>query len=161
MKRWMLALVLGAATVLSIACSGDEGSKLWLSTAMQAHRDADALEQAGDLVGAARILHECAESKAPAGLHAEDGRVVRQDLYYRLSTLKLASGLAREASASATAGLVLGQREDVFVANLLVVWVQALEALGDSRGASRDYHAALRINEALLEAHLSPSPKNP
>jgi tetratricopeptide (TPR) repeat protein len=150
-----VALILLALALGPVACGDGTSPREWLAAAEEAHREADLLEQAGDRAGAARLLRESAESPAPERTHAEDARVVRQDLYYRLAAVELAQHRLTEAIAAATRGLELGRRQDVFTASLLVVRGQALEEQGDPRAASRDYHEALLVNEALLEAHLS------
>ena len=157
MKRWMLVLV----ALVAVACSGGESPRDWLAAAQEAHREADLLRQAGDGAGAARVLRERAEAPAPERTHTEDARIVRQDLYYRLAEAELAQHRVVEAAAAATRGLDLGRRQDVFTANLLVVRGQALEMQGDRRGASRDYHEAMLVNEALLDALLPPQKATP
>ena len=90
----------------------------------------------------------------PQGIHRDDARVLRHDAAYRLSRLALGRGEPEAAERIATAALEEGRAEDVFTANLLVARGQALEALGRPVRATLDYHDALLINEALLEAAL-------
>jgi predicted negative regulator of RcsB-dependent stress response len=120
----------------------------WLAAAQSAHGSVDG----GDGRDA---LEAFLARSVPAGVQSDDARVVRQDAAYRLARLLLADGDAAGALAVASDALDEGEKEDVFTANLYVVRGQALEAQGRPVRATMDYHDALLINEALLEAALA------
>jgi hypothetical protein len=136
------------------SCSAKEEAGDFFSRTESANEEADRRLSSGDGAGARAILREAAEAKVPATARASDARAVRQDLLYRLAALELGASRAKEAAAAATQGLELGRSEDVFTSNLLIVRGRALEQLGDPRGASRDYHDALLVTEALLDKSL-------
>jgi hypothetical protein len=149
----VLCVALVAVVVLP-GCASRSEPREWIESSEASHREADRLAASGDPSGAADALRRAATRPAPAGMSAEDARVVRQDLYYRLAMGELGASRAHEAVQAATDGLALGQRRDVFTANLLVVRGQAYEAIGDRKNASVDYHEALVVNEALLDTAL-------
>jgi hypothetical protein len=80
--------------------------------------------------------------------------MVRRDVLYRLAQIELASGNAKASADWATRGLGLGRTADAFTTNLLIVRGRAFEQMNDAMGASRDYHDALVITEALLDQSL-------
>lgn len=147
-----------SALVLVSACSGRTETGSWIERAETAHHDADRLLSQGDVAGARNALRTLAESEIPKNARPEDARIVRQDLYSRLATLEAEHAEPKEAVRWATQGLSLGRGEDVFTANLEIVRGRALERLGDANGASRDYHDALVITEALLDLSLGGRP---
>jgi hypothetical protein len=148
-----VACYLFALFVLA-SCSAKEDAGDFFSRTEGANDEADRRLSSGDGAGARAILREAAEAKVPTGARAGDARAVRQDLLYRLAALELGASRAKEAAAAATQGLELGRAKDVFTSNLLIVRGRALEELGDPRGASRDYHDALLVTEALLDKSL-------
>lgn len=154
MKRSAASFAFACALVVSVACSRRTDASEWLARAEAAHEEASRHLAAHDAPGARDALRAAAEAKVPAGATPEDARVVRQDLYGRLATLELGQSGAREAVTWATAGLDLGRSTDVFTSNLLIVRGRALEQLGDASSASRDYHDALVVTEALLDQSL-------
>ncbi|MCB9611840.1 MAG: hypothetical protein H6722_05220 [Sandaracinus sp.] len=147
-----LALV-GATACLAVGCH-DDGAAAWLEATRQAHASADA---ANDPRVAERVLLEAFEREVPNGVAAEDARIVRQDLAYRMASLALDDDRAEDARRFADRGLQLGTATDVFTANLYVARGQAREVLGDAVGAAGDYHEALIVNEALLDRVLGDS----
>ena len=149
-----LALHILVALALLSGCSAREGASDWVGRAETANEEADRRLAAGDTDGARDALKQAIEADVPGGAKPVDARAVRQDLYYRLATLELGKTRAREAAEWATRGLDLGRGKDVFTSNLLIVRGKALEQQGDSRGASRDYHDALLVTEALLDVSL-------
>jgi hypothetical protein len=142
-----LVIVLGA-------CSATRGSEDWVTQAESAHHVADERLAQGDIEGARQALRSATEGKVPKTTNPEDARVVRQDLYYRLAALELSQDKPDGAERWATVGLTLGRGTDVFTANLYIARGKALERRGDVSGASRDYHDALLITEALLDKSL-------
>jgi predicted negative regulator of RcsB-dependent stress response len=152
MKRFSVALVVLALAVA--ACSARSASEDWVTGAESAHQIADDRLARGDIDGARNALKSATDSKVPKATNPEDARIVRQDLYYRLATLELSQNRTDEAVRWATTGLALGRGTDVFTANLYIARGKALERRGDLSGASRDYHDALVITDALLDKAL-------
>jgi hypothetical protein len=148
-----VACYLFALFVLA-SCSAKDDAGDFFSRAESANVKADQRLSSGDGAGARAVLRDAAQAKVPAGARTGDARAVRQDLLYRLASLELGASRAKEAEAAATQGLELGRSKDVFTSNLLIVRGRALEQLGDPRGASRDYHDALLVTEALLDRSL-------
>lgn len=161
-RRFVSALALSSLLLWALACddgarpaSDPERAAAWVSDLRVAHERADAAEQWGDLEAARVALETLAGTPAPAAVAPTHARAARQDLYFRLATLAAMRSEHAEARDAATAGLALGEEDDVLTANLLIARAEAHEALGEREGASRDFLAALRINEALLDAVLA------
>lgn len=152
MKRLSVACFL--LFLVASACSARHAPEDWVTDAESAHRVADERLGLGDPDGARSALRSALESKVPKSMNPADARVVRQDLYYRLAALELSENRPEDAVRWATAGLGLGEANDVFTANLHIARGKALERRGDASGASRDYHDALLITEALLDKSL-------
>jgi hypothetical protein len=138
------------------ACARERAGA-WLAEAEAAHQDADRRIHVGDVVGARAVLLRAAEETPPKAASSEDARVVRQDFYARLATLDVERGHAKEALASATAGLALGRAADPFTVNLLITRGHAFEQLEDTARATADYHDALVVTETLLDRTLEGS----
>lgn len=153
MKR-AACVILFALIALAGGCSATRASEDWVTEAEGAHHMADERLAQGDIDGARQALRSATESNVPKGTNPEDARVVRQDLYYRLAALELSQNRVDEAQRWASVGLELGRGTDVFTANLYIARGKALERRGDASGASRDYHDALLITEALLDKSL-------
>jgi hypothetical protein len=119
-----------------------------------ANRLADQALENGETDAARHALEGALAADAPASMAADDVRVVRQDLLFRLSQIELASGDAARAADRADEGLNIGIADDVFTANLYVARGRAREALAREREAAGDYFDALEINERLLQAAL-------
>jgi hypothetical protein len=154
MNRVAAFLALVSALALATACSGRADASAWIERGEAAHHDADRLLAQGDVAGARAALRAAAEAPVPEAASPGDARIVRQDIYSRLATLEAEHAEPKEAVRWATRGLSLGRGEDVFTANLEIVRGRALERLGDASGASRDYHDALVVTEALLDLSL-------
>jgi hypothetical protein len=148
------ACVILVALITLVGCSATRGSEDWVTQAESAHHVADERLAQGDIEGARQVLRSATEIHVPKGTNAKDARVVRQDLYYRLAALEVSQNRLVEAQQWANAGLGLGRGNDVFTANLYIARGKALERRGDASGASRDYHDALLITEALLDKSL-------
>jgi hypothetical protein len=130
----------------------------WVAQGEAAHFEAEHRLTMGDVSGARTVLEHAARSEAPRSANETDARIVRQDLYYQLASLELEQGKAVDAVRWAAEGLDLGTAQDAFTANLQIARGKALERSGDANGATRDYHAALVITEALLEKALGKTP---
>ena len=134
---------LRAAFVLSLALStgcADDGAGAWMRDVRGWSAEAEAADARGDGVAAIDAR--------------EDARVVIQDASARLAERLLERGDPDRAMRVVERGLALGEREDLFTANLLAAKGLVLEARGDDREAARAYHRALTIHEALLERAL-------
>ncbi len=142
------------ALVAAVGCARQEPSAPsaaeWIGQAREAHAAADRAVAREDWSAARDALRRAWQREVPAAVGADDRRVVRQDLAYRLAEVELSAGAAEDALRWAEDGLREGRAEDVFTGNLLVARGRAREALGDDRRAAQDYFEALEINEALL-----------
>jgi hypothetical protein len=145
-------VVVALATLLG--CSARDGASDWVARAEAANQEADRRLSAGDVDGARGVLKAAVAAGVPGSAKPADARALRQDLYYRLASLELGKARPKDAADWATRGLELGRAKDVFTSNLLIVRGRALEQQGDPRGASRDYHDALLVTEALLDVSL-------
>ena len=132
-------------TLLIGAC-GESDEARWLAQAEAAHTAADD----GDVGG----LESFVAAAVPSKVDSEDARVVLQDSYYRLGWAALRSDEPAEAITWVNHGLQLGNRHDLFAANLFTVRGEAREALGQAVEAASDYHEALVINDRLLQEAL-------
>jgi tetratricopeptide (TPR) repeat protein len=164
-RRLVAAL---AAAWGALACMGPppgppaDGAAAWIASVARRNAEADGLIDRGDPAGARRVLASLLDA-APGLERRGDGdaqqdirRVLLQDTYFRLARLELDARAPTAAAGHAGQGLALGGRDDLFVANLLVVRGAAREALGETAAALADYDRALRINEILLHETLSP-----
>jgi tetratricopeptide (TPR) repeat protein len=145
--------LLAATWMFVLGCSSGADGGEWIASVQKASASADELVASGRPEDARHAL-EAALALPSHGMDREDVRVVRQDLFYRVGRLDLAAGRADAARARADQGLTLGRGSDVFTANLLILRGRALETAGNAAAASRDYHEALVINEALLDKAL-------
>ena len=145
-----------AALLLLLALAGCDGAAArFIDTARDAHAQVAALVRGGDPGGAARVLEDLVARPVPSGINPQDRRVVLQDAYARLADLALKAGQAARARDFAAAGLALGEEHDVFTTLLLALRGHAHEALGRDAEAARDYEAAQRIAEELLDEALA------
>ncbi len=139
--------------VVALVGCGDQAGT-WIEGAAAANAAADQAITREDWDEARRVLRRAVDRPAPDSVAADDVRVVRQDLLYRLSTVELSAGDAAAAADRADEGLNLGRADDVFTANLLVARAKAREALDRPREAAGDYFDALEINDKLLDEAL-------
>lgn len=153
-RRWLPTIAAALACALLAAC-GD--GRAWMEANRADSAAADRAIERGERAEAARHLAAIAEREPPRGVAEEDARVVRQDAYERWARLEMEGGDLAAARARVERGLALGEREDVFTANLLTTRGRIAEAEGRDREAARDYHRALRIEEALLDRALGGS----
>jgi hypothetical protein len=125
----------------------------WLDQVSSAHARADEALAAGQHERAREVLSAALERAVPARLGNEHARVVRQDLWYRLSAIGVERA-PQQALLEAERGLALGRHDDLFSANLLIARGRALQALGRDTEAASSYHGALKIEERLLNEAL-------
>lgn len=140
------SLVLLALVALS-ACTPERG---WIERNAADSAAAERALARGDRELAIDRLRAIVERDAPSSVAREDARVVKQDAYDRWARIELSRGDAPAALRLASEGLHLGERRDVFTANLLTTRGRAEEAMERDREAAADYHRALRIEDALL-----------
>lgn len=142
-----------AAIVLALLFLGGcaDSAATWITDVGGDSARAEAAEQRGDSAAAMEALERLLDRDVPGDIAEDDARVVRQDAHERLARLLFEAGDPERARAEVERGLELGEREDVFTANLLTLRGEIREAAGEDRSAAEDYHRALRIHEALLE----------
>jgi len=126
----------------------------WLQGVARAHTQADA--QRGD--AARRVLEAARARVVPAAVTAADRRQILQDLQFRLAALALDAADPARASAEAARGLALGQADDTYTTNLLIVQGRAAGVLGQHDAAAAAFASALSIHERLLQRALEGAP---
>jgi tetratricopeptide (TPR) repeat protein len=84
-------------------------------------------------------------------------RWVIQDLYYRLAQLLTDTGAMDRAALEIQRGLVVDAAPTLARANLLALQGKILEKQGQLEAAAKAYHAALLVNEVLMDQALSGS----
>jgi tetratricopeptide (TPR) repeat protein len=139
---------------LSVVLLGCQDAGGWVDASALDSAAAEAALARGDQAAAVTALRAIAERPAPDEVAPEDARVVRQDALERWARIELDRGEAARALELLQRALALGERDDVFTANVLTTRGRALEASGRDRDAAADYHRALRIEERLLESVL-------
>ena len=164
MSRAWLALLVCLALQACAANEADERAKPeaaalsydargWLMLIAHAHAQADEALSSGRADQAHGALQAALQRAVPPEVSAEHVRWLHQDLWYRLSAVDLEREPAR-ALIEAERGLALGQSDDMFSSNLLAARGHALRALGRDTEAASSYHAAIKIDERLLDAAL-------
>ena len=138
-----------ALACLLLSGCGDE-ARSWIAEVRADSEAAETAEGTEAIVALERLLAR----EVPDDVAEEDARVVRQDAHERLAQLLLERGDPERARREVEEGLALGERDDVFTANLLTLRGRIFEAQGRDHEAARDYHRALRIHEALLDRAL-------
>ncbi len=147
--------------LLGSACSRMDGSSRWIRQAHQANLDADRAIRRGDTESARKALVASLEQPVPDTVNPHDSRMVKQDMCFRLSLVEMEENRHEQALEWARHGLALGQRQDLFTANLYVAMGSAQEALGQEVQAAEAYHQALKINETLLNQALVSEEEKP
>jgi tetratricopeptide (TPR) repeat protein len=162
-RRLLLAVGLLAAALGSAGCSrmtGGDGAVIdaWAQEIGDRNVEVDRLLAGGDRARARQLLASIvAEPPRSEGTPGADlRRALLQDACFRLARLALDDGDPELAIRHTEAGLALGERADLFTANLLVARATAREARGQAPAALADYERALRINQTLLEEALAP-----
>jgi hypothetical protein len=149
-----VALALACAALLPACTPEPEG---YVAASAEDSAAADRAIESGDDDGAIDLLRTIAEREVPSSVAEEDARVIRQDAYDRWARVRMQGGELEEARRAVDRGLALGERDDLFTANLLTTRGRIHEARGRDREAARDYHRALVIEEALLDRALGGS----
>jgi hypothetical protein len=144
------ALLVLAVPIL--ACGG--AAREWVESAAAANAQADVLLRDGKLAAASKLLDGFVSGPVPGGVAGPDRRAVLADAYARLAVLAVQAHEPARALRYADAGLALGEQADVFTSALYTARGRAQEALGHDVEAAREYEAAQRITEALLEQAL-------
>lgn len=174
-SRWaqLVLLALGVAALAS--CSGRDSAPLpaegvpgaelsaerpaWLAPLERAHQLADAATtpvlRQDALAAFDRAL---ASLPLASGVGFTTGQIwIRQDALARAAELELELGHAARAVSRADRALELGSAASVPVATLHTLRGRAFETLGDTEGAVGAYHAALIVNQQLMEHALDTS----
>ena len=103
------------------------------------HAAADRLMDQGKDVEAARAIASIVETApAASGALADSRRILIQDAYFRLCRLALGAGQAIVTSVQTHHALALGEPDDPFVVNLLLVRAAASDRTGESAQAQND-----------------------
>jgi hypothetical protein len=152
--RRVIIAALAAAISAGGCATGDASAAAWVQRAAAASQAADRARARGDLEAARADLVLLVAAPAAPGVSADDRRAVLMDAYYRLAEIETGVGQPAAARAWVERGLALGDRQDLFTANLLLAQGHALEAAGEGPKAAASYHRALLIDEALLGAAL-------
>lgn len=156
MKHLSLALCL-VCTALAVggACSSakDRGAH-WLTLVQRAHESADDAARRNPAVTERALRQALAE--APDAPNQRERWVV-QDLYYRLAQSLADTGSIDSAAAEVERGLAVDAAATLARANLLALQGKLFERRGDTEAASRAYHAALLVNEVLMDQALNGS----
>jgi predicted negative regulator of RcsB-dependent stress response len=138
----------------ALACSrAPEGPR----SLIEQHARVDELLEVGHLPGAERQLNYMWRSLyRNQGASYRFGRQALQDIAFRLGQVMLDEKKTTEALEVCTRGLALGERDDLFTANLLILRGNIQQELGKGMAAAADFHQALVINEKLLQKVLHP-----
>lgn len=121
------------------------------------HARVDEFLQAGYLAGAERQLDRMWRMYRPnPGKPKRYQRQVLQDIAFRLGQVMIDEKKPGEALEACTRGLALGEEDDLFTANLLILRGHVRQELGKPVSAAEDFHKALVINERLLHKVLKP-----
>jgi tetratricopeptide (TPR) repeat protein len=150
--RWIALGLALACAALAAGCG--EMATSWVEENREDSAAADEAIREGDHDEAIDHLRRIAERAPARGVAEEDARVVRQDAYDRWARIELARGDTASAERLVDRGLGLGERDDVFTANLLTTRGRLHEMSGRDREAARNYHRALLIEEGLLDRAL-------
>jgi predicted negative regulator of RcsB-dependent stress response len=120
------------------------------------HAHVDALLQVGYLAGAERQLDRMWRTlRWYRADSSQFGRQALQDIAFRLGQVMLDEKQPGEALEACTRGLELGEQDDLFTANLLILRGHIRQELGKTLSAAEDFHRALVINEELLHKVLN------
>lgn len=125
-------------------------STRWLESIQASHRSADDRLLSRETAAARATLVTAWDTPPPTTIAAEDARVVRQDIAYRLARIDMAEGRNQDALTWARKGLALGRNASVETANLLIVSGHVNQRIGNEQQAIVDLHDALVINDTLL-----------
>ena len=172
---WLPKLLLVFALGVLPSCSGRDSAPLpaesvpgaelpgeapsWLAPLQRAHQLADAATTSV-LRQDALAAFDRALSNLPLASSAgfTGGQIwIRQDALARAAELELELGHPDRAVSRADRALELGATPSVPVATLHTVRGRAFEAIGDTEGAVGAYHAALIVNQQLMERALDTS----
>lgn len=123
---------------------------------VEQHARVDALLEVGHLSGAERQLSSMWRTLHGSYAKSRFGREALQDVAFRLGQVMLDEKKPGEALEVCTRGLALGEHDDLFTANLLILRGNIQRELGKSLAAAEDFHQALGINEKLLQKVLHP-----
>lgn len=144
-------LLAGAVLAMAAACSGSKDGG-WSDVVRRAHRTADE-QTTTDVVATEQALRAAIE-QAPDAPN-ERQRWIIQDLFYRLGQLLSDAGATDRALDEIQRGLRVADAPTLARANLLALQGKVLAKMGDRQAAAEALHAALLINEALMDLALA------
>jgi hypothetical protein len=163
--RFLAACLISTALAVATACSSaKDRSTHWLTAVQQAHSSVDSYQatSAGSggrrsaAVDAAEQAVRAAIAQAPRAPNERE-RWVIQDLHYRLAQLLTDSNREHLAEPEIERGLSVEDAPTLARANLLALQGKLLERRGELEAAARAYHAALLVNEVLMDRALNGS----
>lgn len=165
--RILATCLIWSALAAFLACSSakDRGAH-WVALVQRAHVSADEYRKGDqsrgpkdvaprDSSNIERALRQ-AISEAPDAPNVRE-RWVIQDLYYRLAQLLTDNGAMARAAVEIERGLSVDAAPTLARANLLALHGKILEKQGESEAAAKAYHAALLVNEVLMDQALNGS----
>lgn len=165
--RFLVTCLSWAALAVCVACSSaKDRSAHWVALVQRAHHSADEYRKTDEKPSATdlaprdprsseRVLRQ-AISEAPEAPNVRE-RWVIQDLYYRLAQLLTDTGASDRAATEIERGLGIDAAPTLARANLLALHGKILEKQGELEAAARAYHAALLVNEVLMDQALNGS----
>lgn len=163
-RRFLATCLIGSAFAASLACSSaKDRSDRWMLLVQRAHHGVDEYRSGEERSSAnGALLHsteqalERAIAEAPSAPDVRE-RWVIQDLYYRLAQLLTDNGATARAVIEVERGLAVDAAPTLARANLLALHGKILEKQGEREAAAKAYHAALLVNEVLMDRALNGS----
>jgi tetratricopeptide (TPR) repeat protein len=151
--QFLTTLLVGTVLAVCTACSSpkERGSE-WVDMVHRAHQRADEGATSGTL--AMEPMLRAAIAEAPRNPNERE-RWVIQDLHYRLAQLLLDAGELERAAIEVVRGLRADDAATLARANLLALQGKAFERQGERQKAAESFHAALLINELLMDEALA------
>ncbi len=150
--QFLATLFVGTALAVCTACSSakERGSE-WVDLVHRAHQRVDEGATSGTL--AMEPILRAAIAEAPKNPNERE-RWVIQDLHYRLAQLLLDAGQLDRAAVEVVHGLRADDAATLARANLLALQGKTFERQGNREKAAEAFHAALLINELLMDKAL-------
>lgn len=151
--QFFAMLWVGTALAVGSACSSakERGSE-WVDLVQRAHQRVD--EGATSGAPAVESILRAAIAEAPENPN-ERQRWLIQDLHYRLAQVLLDAGELERAAIEVGHGLRADDAATLARANLLALQGKTFERQGDRQKAAEAFHAALLINELLMDKALT------
>lgn len=153
--QFFATCLVGTVIAVFAACSSakDRGSE-WVDLVQRAHHELDE-GRSEDAVSTERVLR-AAIVEAPRDPSPRESWVI-QDLHYRLAQVLLDAGEIDRAIVEVDRGLLVATAATLARANLLALRGKIFERQGNRQRAAEAFHAALLINETLMDQALAGS----